>query len=89
METKEGEIFEHNGEWYQCIVENGCENCAFNERKCYTIVDECGADRRKDKSSRNLKRSESLIHIIVQVVELYIFRDIRFLINHTLIILNT
>ena len=56
METKEGEIFEHNGEWYQCIVENGCENCAFNERKCYTIVDECGADRRKDNKNVIFKK---------------------------------
>ena len=60
METKEGEIFEHNGEWYQCIVENGCENCAFNERKCYTIVDECGADRRKDNKNVIFKKLEKV-----------------------------
>ena len=54
MERKIGEIFEHNGEWYQCIVGNDCENCAFNERKCYTVVDngdpigDCCDDRRKD-----------------------------------------
>ena len=60
METKEGEIFEYNGEWYQCIVENGCENCAFNERKCYTIVDECGADRRKDNKNVIFKKLEKV-----------------------------
>ena len=54
MERKIGEIFEYNGEWYQCIIGNGCENCAFNERKCYTFpinndpIGECCADRRKD-----------------------------------------
>ena len=60
MEIKEGEIFEYNGEWYQCIVENGCENCAFNERKCYTIVDECGADRRKDNKNVIFKFLEKI-----------------------------
>ena len=60
MEIKEGEIFEYNGEWYQCIVENGCENCAFNERKCYTIVDECGADRRKDNKNVIFKKLEKV-----------------------------
>lgn len=60
METKEGEIFEYNGEWYQCIVENGCENCAFNKRKCYTIIDECGADRRKDNKNVIFKKLEKV-----------------------------
>ena len=60
MEIKEGEIFEYNGEWYQCIVENGCKNCAFNERKCYTIVDECGADRRKDNKNVIFKKLEKV-----------------------------
>lgn len=29
MERKIGEIFEYNGEWYQCIHTKsfGCENC--------------------------------------------------------------
>ena len=29
MERKVGEIFEYNGEWYQCIHTKslGCENC--------------------------------------------------------------
>ena len=38
MERKIGEIFEYNGEWYQCIVEDSCKNCAFNKRKCYTFI---------------------------------------------------
>ena len=60
MECKIGEIFEYNGEWYQCIVENGCENCAFNERKCSTIVGECGADRRKDNKNVIFKKLEKV-----------------------------
>ena len=66
MERKIGEIFEYNGEWHQCIVGNGCENCAFNERKCYTVVDngdpigDCCADRRKDNKDVIFKKLEKV-----------------------------
>ena len=66
MERKIGEIFEYNGEWYQCIVGNGCENCAFNERKCYTFTDnndpigDCCADRRKDNKDVIFKKLEKV-----------------------------
>ena len=66
MEYKIGEIFEYNGEWYQCIVGNSCENCAFNERKCYTVVDngdpigDCCADRRKDNKDVIFKKLEKI-----------------------------
>ena len=66
MERKIGEVFEYNGEWYQCIVGNDCENCAFNESKCYTVVDngdpigECCADRRKDNKDVISKKLEKV-----------------------------
>lgn len=66
MERKIGEIFEYNGEWYQCVVGNDCENCAFNERKCYTVVDnsdpigDCCADRRKDNKDVIFKKLEKV-----------------------------
>ena len=28
-EHKIGEIFEYNGEWYQCVEHRGCHGCAF------------------------------------------------------------
>ena len=31
MERKIGEIFEYNGEWYQCVKGNICNGCSFNE----------------------------------------------------------
>lgn len=37
MERKIGEIFEYNGEWYQCVNQNGCCNCAFYNTPCYLI----------------------------------------------------
>ena len=36
MERKIGEIFEYNGDWYQCIEGDGCKNCAFYIRACGT-----------------------------------------------------
>lgn len=66
MERKIGEIFEYNGEWCQCIVGNDYENCAFNERKCYTVVDngdpigDCCADRRKDNKDVIFKKLEKV-----------------------------
>ena len=62
MERKIGEIFEYNGEWYQCIVGNCCTDCSFNKRKCSTVVDngdpigDCCTDRRKDKTSVIFKK---------------------------------
>ena len=31
MERKIGEIFEYNGEWYQCVKGNTCDECSFNK----------------------------------------------------------
>ena len=33
MERKIGEIFEINGEWYQCVEHKGCHSCAFALRR--------------------------------------------------------
>lgn len=34
MEHKIGEIFEYNGEWYQCVIGYSCNDCAFNNDSC-------------------------------------------------------
>ena len=52
MERKIGEIFEYNGEWYQCLPErNICDDCAFkNDRTCKNskeIRGECQRARRQ------------------------------------------
>ena len=68
MERKIGEIFEFGGKWYQCIVGNGCENCAFNGRKCYTFTDidnndpigECCTGVRKDNKEVIFKKLEKV-----------------------------
>ena len=50
MERKIGEIFEHNGEWYQCVKGSGCKSCGFYERgqqykAVYYVVGSCGTSR--------------------------------------------
>lgn len=42
MERQIGEIFEHNGEWYQCVEDNypfNCQKCCF-----YNGVDKCSEE---------------------------------------------
>lgn len=34
MERTIGEIFEYNGEWYQCVIGYSCNDCAFNNDSC-------------------------------------------------------
>lgn len=34
MERKIGEIFEYNGEWYQCVENENCRLCSFYELNC-------------------------------------------------------
>ena len=58
MERKIGEIFEYNGEWYQCITGNDCENCVFNEMECSAIV--CCANGRKDNKDVIFKKLEKV-----------------------------
>ena len=66
MERKIGEIFEYDGEWYQCIVGNGCKNCAFYEGKCYSSTDNddpiggCSAVKRKDNKEVIFKKLEKV-----------------------------
>lgn len=34
MERKVGEIFEHNGEWYQCVECDSCGKCSLRTTEC-------------------------------------------------------
>ena len=62
MERKIGEIFEYNGEWYQC-VKGDCTKCDFFiKRGCVSPLNTvCG---KRMSSSRNLKRSENLMNLM-------------------------
>jgi hypothetical protein len=68
MERKVGEIFEYNGEWYQCIYTKsfGCENCNLtvqNNIHCidaFKIRGECLSSNRKDGKSVIFKKLEKV-----------------------------
>lgn len=68
MERQVGEIFEYNGEWYQCIHTKsfGCENCNLtvqNNIHCidaFKIRGECLSSYRKDSKSVIFKKLEKV-----------------------------
>ena len=65
MERKIGEIFEYNGEWYQCVKQpkefdkEGCKLCAMNKIKNCVIV-ECSGQYRTDRESVIFKKLEKV-----------------------------
>lgn len=55
IERKIGEIFEYNGEWYQCIENSRCGFCDYGELgTCNSIA--CGNDERHDKKNVIFKK---------------------------------
>ena len=61
MEHKIGEIFEYNGEWYQCIRNITCINCGFNNKGCLAdrhITGDCSG--RLDGASVIFKKLEKV-----------------------------
>ena len=60
-EHKIGEIFEYNGEWYQCVVAiQGCRECSFRTHDYCTHHIECLSDTRSDKTSVIFKKLEKV-----------------------------
>ena len=64
MERKTGEIFEYNGEWYQCVKGSGCKSCCYYEKgqQCkavYYAVGSCGTSR-SDKIPVIFKKLEPI-----------------------------
>ena len=60
MERKVGEIFEYNGEWYQCMEGTGCYRCAFNYDGNTCIVDSPYCICRSDKKNVIFKKLEKV-----------------------------
>lgn len=60
MERKVGEIFEYNGEWYQCMEGTGCYRCAFNYDGNTCIVDNPYCICRSDKKNVIFKKLEKV-----------------------------
>lgn len=61
MERKIGEIFEYNGEWYQCVVSiDGCRECSFRAQDYCTRHSECLSDARSDGISVIFRKLEKV-----------------------------
>lgn len=59
MERKVGEIFEYNGEWYQCMEGTGCYRCAFYDKNiCIANNPHCTC--RSDKKNVIFKKLEKV-----------------------------
>lgn len=70
MERKIGEIFEYNGEWYQCIESSNCVECAFNG-KSKVVCPPCEELKREDGKEVIFKKFE-------KVGEPYMLEDKKF-----------
>lgn len=61
MERKIGEIFEYNGEWYQCLKSESCSECDFLNSNCIDNLNiKCGIDDRTDNCSVVFKELEKV-----------------------------
>ena len=67
MERKVGEIFEYNGEWYQCIDCDSCGKCSLRTTECGSgtksdiadeVFGECSKVRRTDNKHAIFKKLE-------------------------------
>ena len=61
MERKIGEIFEYNGEWYQCLKSENCDECAFLNNNCTdNPILKCGIADRTDNCCVIFKKLEKV-----------------------------
>ena len=64
MERKIGEIFEYNGEWYQCVEGTWCRRCDLHKSNLSTSQCDyrlyCLSSKRKDNKSVVFKKLEKL-----------------------------
>ena len=60
MERKTGEIFEYNGEWYQCVEGTGCYKCCFNFNEDTCIAENPHCTCRSDRKDVVYKRLEKV-----------------------------
>ena len=59
MERKIGEIFEYNGEWYQCIIGH-CNQCSFDEAGTCKFIGNPYCAYRNDKKLACFKKLEKV-----------------------------
>ena len=79
MERKIGEIFKYNGEWYQCLKSENCDECAFLNNNCTdNPILKCGIADRTDNCCVIFKKLEKVgepftgkVHIQLQRYKIY------------------
>ena len=80
MERKIGEIFEYNGEWYQCIESDSCGECSLRMTECGSgtksnlaeeVFGECSKIRRSDSKHVIFKKLEKVGEPFTSVGKLY------------------
>ena len=73
MERKIGEIFEHNGEWYQCAdwAVNPCSKCDFDGEGICCDELPCTSSQRKDKKYVFFKKLEKVGEPFISGGKLY------------------
>lgn len=60
MERRIGEIFEHKGEWYQCVEGGTCSECSFRHVDCsISNIGDC-TDKRTDGETVIFKKLEKV-----------------------------
>ena len=67
MERKIGEIFEYNGEWYQCIIGH-CNQCSFNETGTCKFIGDPYCAYRNDKKLACFKKLEKVGEPIIRAI---------------------
>lgn len=62
MERKIGEIFKHQGDWYQCVENTigACWNCDLRRLSCDDVAGECSHTIRDDKKNICFKKLEKV-----------------------------
>ena len=63
MERKIGEIFEYNGEWYQCVEDTNCRECDFSSNNVTCDIHgafKCTCKGRSDETSVVFKKLEKV-----------------------------
>ena len=63
MERQIGEVFEHNGEWYQCVEGVVCLDCSFSQDGCTCDINgklNCTRNGRNDNKSVVFKKLEKV-----------------------------
>ena len=79
MERKIGEIFEYNGEWYQCVEGTNCRECDFSSNNVTCDIHgafKCTCKGRSDETSVVFKKLEKVGEPFIGKVHIQLQRSL-------------